>query len=71
MSRVDVLALTHAHADHMGGMPVVMANCWPREFWLPQGIPDDEIRELLSEAHELGSRLSIAMLETLAPMAER
>ncbi len=54
MSRIDVLALTHAHADHMGGMPAVMANFRPRELWLPEGIPDDEIRKLLSEAHELG-----------------
>lgn len=54
MSRIDVLVLTHAHADHMGGMPAMMANFRPRELWLPEGIPDDKIHKLLSEAHELG-----------------
>jgi len=54
ISHLDAIALTHAHADHMGGMPAVIANFHPRELWLPAGIPDEEIHNLLSQARQLG-----------------
>jgi competence protein ComEC len=54
ISLIDAVALTHAHADHMGGMFAVIANFRPRELWLPEGIPDNEIGNLLAEAHEFG-----------------
>jgi competence protein ComEC len=52
--RLDVIALSHAHSDHMGGMPAVMRDFRPRELWV--GIdPDSEAyRDLLAEAEELG-----------------
>ena len=54
MRRLDVLALSHAHSDHMGGMPAVMQDFRPRELWV--GIdPDSEAyRALLKQAGELG-----------------
>jgi competence protein ComEC len=30
---VDVIASTHAHDDHCGGLPALMRNFRPREFW--------------------------------------
>jgi len=54
ISHLDAIALTHAHADHMGGMFAVVANFRPRELWLPEGIPDNEIEKLLAEAHSYG-----------------
>ncbi|MEO6909428.1 MAG: ComEC/Rec2 family competence protein [Edaphobacter sp.] len=52
--RLDVLALSHAHSDHMGGMPAVMRDFRPRELWV--GIDPDSAayRALLAEAKELG-----------------
>ena len=54
ISHIDAIVLTHAHADHMGGMFAVMENFRPRELWLPQGIPSAEIGRLLAEAREYG-----------------
>ncbi len=34
LRRLDVLVLTHAHTDHMGGMPAVLENFHPRELWV-------------------------------------
>ena len=52
--RLDVLVLSHAHSDHMGGMPAVMRNFRPRELWVSIDPDSEAYRALLAEAKELG-----------------
>ncbi|MGA7157551.1 MAG: ComEC/Rec2 family competence protein [Acidobacteriaceae bacterium] len=32
--RLDIVVLTHAHSDHMGGMPAILRDFRPRELWI-------------------------------------
>jgi competence protein ComEC len=52
--RLDAIALTHAHSDHMGGMPSVLRNFRPRVLWVGTnpGVPAYDA--LLAEAQGLG-----------------
>lgn len=52
-SHLDYVALTHAHADHMGGMAAVLENFHPRELWLGVDPRTRELQPLLNEAGEL------------------
>jgi competence protein ComEC len=55
--RLDVVALTHAHSDHMGGMPAVLRNFRPRELWVAVDPNSAPYRALLAEAAALGIRV--------------
>jgi competence protein ComEC len=52
--RLDVVALSHAHSDHMGGMPAILRNFRPRELWVSIDPNSDAYRSLLNEAKDLG-----------------
>src|SRR3984957_4829093 len=76
--QLDIVALTHAHADHMGGMAAVLANFHPRELWLGVNSPSPELQTLVRKAgalkipvllHKAGDSLEIggAKLAILAP----
>jgi len=54
LRRLDVLVLSHAHSDHMGGMPAVMRNFRPRELWVSIDPNSEAYRALLEEAKDLG-----------------
>jgi competence protein ComEC len=51
--RLDVIALTHAHSDHIGGMPAALRNFRPRELWVAVDSTAPAFRALLAEAAAL------------------
>jgi competence protein ComEC len=57
LAHLDVVALTHAHSDHMGGMAAVLRNFRPRELWVGHNPPTPAYQHLLSEAASLGIRV--------------
>ena len=54
MRRLDVMVLSHAHSDHMGGMAAVMRSFRPKELWVGVDTDSAAYRALLAEAAELG-----------------
>jgi competence protein ComEC len=50
LRRIDVLAATHAHQDHTGGLRALLENFRPRELWTGANPP----AALLRQARELG-----------------
>ncbi len=48
--RLDAVALTHAHSDHMGGMPAILRNFHPRVMWVGNNPPIPDYESLLALA---------------------
>jgi competence protein ComEC len=54
ITRLDAIALTHAHSDHLSGLHSVMANFKPRELWVGVNPQIAAYSSLLREAAEQG-----------------
>jgi len=54
MKRIDVVALTHAHEDHLGGMPAVLENFRVGELWVGRDVDSAAYRHVLAVARARG-----------------
>jgi competence protein ComEC len=54
---VDAVALSHAHSDHMGGLPAVLRNFHPDELWVGNNPRFGAYNALLDEAAALHTRV--------------
>jgi competence protein ComEC len=57
ISRLDAVAITHGHSDHIGGMHAVLNNFRPRELWIGALPPTAGIRSVLEYAEGIGVRV--------------
>jgi competence protein ComEC len=54
---LDAVALTHAHSDHMGGLPAVLRNFHPGQLWVGNNPRFGAYNALLDEAASLHVRV--------------
>ncbi len=54
---LDAVALSHAHSDHMGGLPAVLRNFHPDELWVGKNPRVPAYNALLAEAADLHVRV--------------
>jgi competence protein ComEC len=78
---VDVVALSHAHDDHIGGLPALVSDFRPRELWTGATPDSPAWRFLRDRAQHLGVRIvpmlaprhfawGGAQIDILAPFAD-
>jgi len=60
---VDVVTLSHAHDDHIGGLPALVSDFRPRELWTG-ATPDSPAWRVLRDRAQ---RLGVKIMPLLAP----
>jgi len=67
IKHLDIVAMTHSHEDHMGGMSAVLRNFRPRELWTGATQDSPEWRTVRDTAERL--HITIRPMQRGAPFA--
>jgi competence protein ComEC len=59
IDHLDIVAITHPHADHLGGMPAVISNFHPRELWLSIDKPAGALASVVTQAQRAGMKVLV------------
>jgi competence protein ComEC len=59
IDHIDTVVISHPHADHLGGMPAVIANFHPRELWISIDHPEGELAPVVAQAQKAGMEISV------------
>lgn len=54
LKKLDVVAITQAHHDQIGGLPAILQNFHVGQLWVGRNVDSGAYRYLLAEAHSLG-----------------